>query len=587
MIGRQLKGRYEILVKIGEGGMANVYSARDNLLNRTVTVKILKDFLVNDQDFVRRFRREAQAAACLSHPQVINIYDVGEEDDVHYIVMEYVQGKTLKDIIREKGRLPAEEAIEIFRLITEAIHNAHQNKVIHRDIKPQNILISRSGQVKVTDFGIALAVSTGTVTYDEQQILGSVHYFSPEQAKGAFTGEQSDVYSLGILLYEMLTGQVPFEGDSPISVALKHLNEDIKNPRSLYSDIPEALEKMVLKAVKKKPSHRYAGTAEMLEDIHLWQNENRVKAALREEKESDNYEDEDIENTNKMEPIKNGNGFEREIKNEKKPFWRKKAFVITLGLLFFIGFIVGGYNLLIAMLAVPDVEVPNVEGLLLQEAVEELKKAELDYSTTFSFHEEVPEEHVISQNPPANSLVKVEREILLEVSRGRQSISVPDVSNLPQREASLILQQIDVDFHLEDEFNEEVQVGYVIRQDPRPGVQVFAGDEVILYISKGVRSFPIRNLVGETEINTRLYLDRQGLIIDGEKNEYSQRPEGTVIEQYPPAGTEVRAGDLVDIVWSMGPEPEPEPDPEPDPQPDPGPGDENGEEDGEVNGSGQ
>ncbi len=554
MIGKQLRGRYEILVKIGEGGMANVYSARDNLLNRTVTVKVLKDYLVNDQDFVRRFRQEAQAAAGLSHPLIINIYDVGEEDDIHYIIMEYVQGKTLKDLIHEKGRLPIDEATEIFSQITEAILHAHSNKVIHRDIKPQNILISRNGQVKVTDFGIALAVNAATVTCSEQ-VMGSVHYFSPEQAKGNFTGEQSDIYSLGIVFYEMLTGQVPYMGDSPISVALKHLNEDIKPPRTLFSDIPEPLERMVLKAVQKHPSQRYANTGDLLKDIRLWKREGKVNASLVDTGE--------IERTQVMQPIRDdninlgdtSNGEGDSNKQSKKPFWKSKAFLLSLGLFLVVALFTGGYFVFRNIIDVPDVEVPPLEGLSLSEAREELDNAGLNYSTSYAYDEEVPEDHIISQDPLAGSTVKKQREISIEVSRGRKAIIVPDVVEFPQREATLILQRLNLKYHIEDEFNSQVEIGYVIRQDPRPNVQLFKGDEVILYVSKGVRSFPIRDLTGENEVDTRVYLDREGLILDKERREFSDQPAGNVIDQFPPPGTDVRPGDLVDIVWSKGLDP--------------------------------
>ncbi len=550
MIGKQLKGRYELLVKIGEGGMANVYSARDNLLNRTVTVKILKDYLVSDQDFVRRFRREAQAAAVLSHPHIINIHDVGEEGDIHYIVMEYVQGKTLKDLIREKQRLAADEAMEIFRQITEAILHAHFNKVIHRDIKPQNILISRNGQVKVTDFGIALAVNAATVTYNEQ-VMGSVHYFSPEQAKGNFTGEQSDIYSLGIVLYEMLTGQVPYMGDSPISVALKHLNEEITPPRTLFSDIPEPLERMILKAVQKSPSRRYASTHELLGDIRLWQRERKTNAAVQ------NSEEQEVENTRILPPLQEKQLSEDENREEKpgKSFWKNRVALVVMGVILLPILLFGGYYLLKNLLAVPDVGVPEVEGLVLEEAEKELDEAGLNFSKVFKYHEIVEEDHVISQDPAGGSKVKKSREVVLEVSKGRELIKVPEVTNMPQREASLLLGQSKLEFQIEEEFNSKVEAGYVIRQDPRPGVQLYQGDEVILYISKGERSFPIRNLVGEREVDVKMYLSREGLIINKEKDEFSDLPPGTVVEQYPPAGTDVKPGDLVDIVWSKGQDP--------------------------------
>ncbi|PKM80999.1 MAG: serine/threonine protein kinase, partial [Firmicutes bacterium HGW-Firmicutes-13] len=276
MIGRTLANRYQIEEKIGDGGMAVVYKGCDILLNRFVTVKILRAQFALDENFVSRFRREAQAAASLSHPNIVNIYDVGEEEDTYYIVMEYIDGKSLKELINEKGRLPVNQAVNIARQICEGLVHAHKNKIIHRDIKPHNILITRDGRVKVTDFGIARAVTAATLTYNNNVIMGSVHYFAPEQAKGGLAGEKADLYSLGIVIYEMLTGEVPFSGDSPISIALKHLQENIKSPVEINPDIPPNLEKIILKAAEKDISLRYQNAEEMLADLTDWTNKGFV-----------------------------------------------------------------------------------------------------------------------------------------------------------------------------------------------------------------------------------------------------------------------------------------------------------------------
>lgn len=266
MNGKRIGGRYDIEQQIGEGGMAIVYRARDTLLNRTVALKVLRSQFGNDDDFVARFHREAQAAASLSHPNVVNIYDIGQDDEMYYIVMEYIEGMTLKQYINEHAPLDMNKAVDIGMQICDALDHAHQNELIHRDIKPHNILINKYGRIKVTDFGIARAVSSVTITHTGS-VLGSVHYFSPEQAKGIAAGAKSDLYSLGVVLYEMLTGELPFSGDSPISVALKHLQESYVAPRKLRPEIPQSLENVIIRAMAKEPMYRYESAREMLEDL--------------------------------------------------------------------------------------------------------------------------------------------------------------------------------------------------------------------------------------------------------------------------------------------------------------------------------
>ncbi|MBP1759434.1 MAG: serine/threonine protein kinase, partial [Firmicutes bacterium] len=259
--------RYEVLEKIGAGGMAIVYKAKDLLLNRVVTIKVLREQFVTDEDFIRRFRREAQSAASLSHPNIVSIYDVGKDGDTEYIVMEYVEGRNLKEIIREYAPLSTEQSINLARQITGAIQNAHENHIIHRDIKPHNILVTADGHAKVTDFGIARAVSSATVTHTGD-IVGSVHYLSPEQAKGIQSNEQSDIYSLGIVLYELLTGKVPYDGETPIAIALKHLQQEPVPPSKLNPRIGKELEGVIMRAIAKSPEQRYLSAKELVEDLN-------------------------------------------------------------------------------------------------------------------------------------------------------------------------------------------------------------------------------------------------------------------------------------------------------------------------------
>lgn len=298
MIGHQLGGRYEVIERVGGGGMALVYKAQDLLLNRNVAIKVLRQQFVHDEEFIRRFRREAQSAASLSHPNVVSIYDVGQEDDVHYIVMEYVEGKNLNEIIKERAPLQVDESVRIASQIADALDHAHHNQIIHRDIKPHNILIGRNGRVKVTDFGIARAVTSTTIT-QTGSVVGSVHYFSPEHAKGIVTGEKSDLYSLGIVLYQMLTGQLPFLGESPISVALKHLQEEFDEPRKFNPLIPQSVENVILKSMRKNPQERYQSAKEMQTDL-----ETCLMPERRNETKIDFPDEDDIDQTRVMPAIK-------------------------------------------------------------------------------------------------------------------------------------------------------------------------------------------------------------------------------------------------------------------------------------------
>ena len=306
MIGKILGGRYEIIEQIGGGGMALVYKAKCKLLDRFVAIKVLKDEFVNDEEFVRKFRRESQAAASLSHSNIVNIYDVGVENDgnnqIYYIVMEYIKGKTLKELIKEKGKLSLENALDYSYQIAEALQQAHKNHIVHRDIKPHNIMITDDNRVKVTDFGIARAATSSTVT-TTSNVLGSVHYFSPEQARGGYTDEKSDIYSLGIVMYEMVTGKLPYQGESPITVALKHVQEDIKPPREWNKNIPIGFENIILKCVQKRQADRYSNITELIKDLR------KVKENINDFsfEDADNYDSHtkvipvvDIEDDNNM-----------------------------------------------------------------------------------------------------------------------------------------------------------------------------------------------------------------------------------------------------------------------------------------------
>lgn len=546
MLGRLLGNRYEIFEKIGEGGMARVYKGIDRRLNRHVAIKVLYEQFVNDPEFLRRFKQEAKASAMLSHPAIVNVYDEGEEEGIHYIVMEYVQGNTLKSLIQQNGRLKPEEAVRLVLQICDALIHAHSENVIHRDIKPQNIIITPDGRVKVTDFGIARAAADATITHG-RSLLGSVHYFSPEQARGSCADQKSDIYSLGVVLYELLTGSVPFSGDSPISVALKHLQEDIVPPGELNLDLPKELDKIVLKALHKDRNLRYANAMELRDDLEGWL-ETREEPDLMGRKgrffyasTGNNFQEDDEEQ-------------EEEMKGRQK---RRKAIFYTIILAAALFLFWGGYVLLRDFLVVPEVMVPDLRGYSIEEAQNKLSELGLGFRIAGEIHdEEILPHHIVSQDPPANRSVRKERTIELFVSLGPDYAEVPDLVGRSEREARLMLEGVELEINISHEYSEEVAPGYVIRQDPGKNFQLSRGDTVHVVLSSGKKPFSLRSFQGWTLEDAQEWLTTYGLVLRNvEKESSSDFPEGQIISQFPLAGEMVQSGDPVDLVVSEGREP--------------------------------
>ena len=533
MIGKILGGRYQIESSLGEGGMARVFKARDLKLNRIVAVKVLHEHLTGNQDFVRRFRREAQAVAKFSHPSIVSLYDVGEEDNIYYIVMECLQGKTLKELIKQEGRLPAEDAVEIACQVCDALVHAHRQNIIHRDIKPQNIVITGEGRVKVTDFGIAQAASAATITYGES-VMGSVYYFSPEQARGSVVGKQSDIYSLGIVLYEMLTGVVPFEGESPVSVAVKHLQEEITPPRQINPDIPLRLERIVMRAVQKDQASRYQSAEKFVEDLEGW-----LLAEGR-----------FLETDSSSRKNKGAAG----VKSASVSSVFKKMLVPGMVVVLTI-FIVLGFNWARRTLMVPELEVPDLRGRTLKEAESILADSGFTLKEKDQiYHESIPEGHIVSQDPEAGSTVRRERAIEVVVSLGPEMVKVPSLEGCYRLEADLLLKDAGLVMEVEEEYSDSVPAGQIIRQDPRGGFSLRPGETVLVVISKGYRPFPIKNLQGLDLEEARDWLSMQNLILRNVDQKPSPEKPGKVLEQFPAAGEMVRPGDTVDLVISEGPE---------------------------------
>lgn len=543
MIGKTLAGRYQLLEKIGEGGMAEVYRGWDSQLRRTVAVKVLKEQLTGDSALVQRFRREAQAAAGLSHPNIVNIYDVGVEGNTHFFVMEYLHGKTLKQFIRERGRLPADEAVAIAARIAEALVQAHAAGVIHRDIKPQNIIFSHNGQVKVADFGIAIAADGSTTLTCTDKIIGSVHYFSPEQARGGMAGEQSDIYSLGVILYEMVTGQVPFSGESPLSVAMKHVQEPVIPPSQLAADIPEPLERIILKALEKDPEHRYRSAREFLDELLYFQREgkSRVRPPA-----TPHFDDED---TRVMQPLPS--------QDSKGGGWGavKKNWPLLLIILLLAGALLAGLIIFIRdFLYVPGVVVPDLRNLSYEDAVAVLEEHGLvaDPEVQYVHDDVIPEGYVVKTVPFQGRTVRKQRPVQLYISLGPEKMLAPDLYMHTEEEARIILQEHGLKINCIREYNDDVPAGKIFKQIPSAGVPVSRDEEIVVYVSSGSRPFSLPSLIGRTEKAAVSYLEQAGLN-PRLRYEANEKPAGTVIAQFPEPGSFVQPGQSVDLVISSGP----------------------------------
>ncbi|MGE5599621.1 MAG: Stk1 family PASTA domain-containing Ser/Thr kinase [Bacteroidota bacterium] len=526
MIGTTLGNRYRIDELIGEGGMALVYKAEDTLLQRPVALKILRSQFASDAEFVERFRREAQAAARLSHPNVVNVYDVGQDHGLNYIVMECVRGENLKELIRKEGPFTVGRTLVIARQICEALHHAHHNNIIHRDIKPHNILITPEGRVKVTDFGIARAVSASTLTQDGS-VLGSVQYFSPEQAKGAPAGVASDLYSLGCVIYEMLTGTVPFKGESPIAIALKHLQDPPPSLGQARPGIPPAVESLVARALAKDPGLRFPSAQAMLREIQAIQGQ----GDLRGERETIDLP------TQVLPTIKD------EAPRDRRGLW------MFLGIMALAVATTAG--LFIWWLSTPPkpIRVPNLVGLPLATARSRAGKAGFGLRATWR-NADQPHGTVLNQDPEAGIEVR-ERSIHVWVSQGPEEVEVPDLHGLSPEEARTKIEDLGLVYEEgEKERSELVDEGLVAYQSPAAGTRVARGSKVQVNVSLG-NKFVLENLVGRpvseaVDLLDQLELDYQEFRVA------SDQPEGTVVDQWPAPGDPRPAGTIVRLYVSNG-----------------------------------
>ena len=552
--GKILGNRYEIIQKIGNGGMAIVYKARDLTLNRYVAVKVLRDEFTTDEEFIKRFETEAQSAARLIHPNIVSIYDVGVDNNLtYYIVMELIQGKTLKEIIiQEQGPLPWKWSINVSIQIASALEMAHRNNIIHRDIKPHNIIITEDGVAKVTDFGIAKAVSNSTITAFGKTI-GSVHYFSPEHARGGYTDAKSDIYSLGVVMYEMVTGRVPFDADTPVSIALKHMQEEPVEPQEINPNIPDAVNKIIMKALQKEPALRYQTATEMLQDLRMalkdpsgdFVDQKGIDPTSATRKmDLDEYENVSNRKSSNKDTGKKEGKFKRFIKNHKK-----LSIFIGLILLFLIAF--GGTLGILNLTNPAEVQLPNLVGMSREEAQADAEEAKLKFEVSSEeYNTEVPEGFVISQDPKyiENYNVKEGSTVKVVVSKGTEKATVPNVEGKEESEAIKLIEDAKLKAEVIEETSQTVKEGYVISQETDPDTEVSAGDTVKIHVSTGtgIKQVKVQNVVGQTEANAKATLEGQGLKVNVSYVD-STNNNGIVARQSVAEGTTVNEGTTVTL----------------------------------------
>lgn len=597
-IGTMLSGRYEVLKRVGSGGMADVYMAKDHKLNRNVAVKVLKSEYVEDEKFLRKFETEAQAVARLSHPNIVNIYDVGIEDGINYIVMELAEGITLKEYIRKKGYLTPKETVEISTQIASAISHAHKNHIIHRDIKPQNILVSDTGIIKVTDFGIAKATSSNTVT-STATAMGSVHYISPEQAKGRFCDEKSDIYSLGITMYEMVTGHVPFDHENGVTIALMHLQNEITPPSQIRDGIPDSLEKIILKCTMKKPEERYQTADDLIADLRLVfedtsggyvgvvpaiddsptimidQNEltQRINTPKKDQKiqQEEPLKDEE-QNAYLDEDDEEESGMNSKIEKLVIVLAAVVGAIILISIIVFVvkssGVFKSGKSTTTTSIGTTaesnDTEskkytVDNYIGMSLSAAREKIDgkfkiKVEEEYSADYA------KGLVIRQDPESDTELEEGKTLTLVVSKGTRTedkVSVPEVVGKMESSAKSELEAAGLKVSVKTKYSTDVAKGKVISQSPGSGNQVTKNSTVVITVSQGEKPetmVRVPNLRYSTESEARSELKNSNLVLGSVLTEYSDSVEkGLVIRQTVSSGSKVKEGTAVGIYVSLGP----------------------------------
>ena len=565
MSNKLLAGRYELIEKIGEGGMAVVYKGKDRLLNRYVAIKILRPEYTKDEQFIESFRRESQAAAGLSHPNIVGVYDVGKEGNIHFIVMELIDGKTLSEVIKEKGRLEYKEAINITLQVASALSLAHKNQIIHRDIKPHNILITSTGVAKLADFGIAKAVSAATIAGGSNKIMGSVHYFSPEQARGAYVDERSDIYSLGIVLFEMLTGKVPFDGDNPVSIALMHINDPMPSLTKEVPGVPPQLEKIVNKATEKYQSNRYRNVDEMISDLEDIEFVTKVigkNAFAVEDNSSDASQPKQERKNGEEAPVPARKERQRNERSDSSKDKNKMTLFIVIGVVIVaIAALIGLGSMLGWFGGSDEITVPNFVGKNLEEATAEAEEKGLviqEGDLVFSPDQE--EGFIASQNPASGSKVTEGKVITVNISKGKKDGVVPKIEGMDYDEAKEYLESFGFKMGPGVTVDSPLPKGIIVSQSVPYGTQAKSGTEINVEISngKGKEMVKVPNLIGRTPDEANSLLSQAGLSTNGSVvyEEVEGMAQNLVFWQSIAADTEVEKGTAVDYKVSKGTKPE-------------------------------
>lgn len=595
--GTILGDRYEIMKRIGAGGMADVYMAKDERLSRFVAIKVLKEEFSSDDGFLRKFDKEAQAVAGLIHPNIINVFDVGVEGDIHYIVMELGDGITLKEYIKNKRRLTAAETVDFSIQIAEAIGCAHDHKIIHRDIKPQNILVSSHGAIKVTDFGIAKAANSNTMT---ATAIGSVHYLSPEQARGGFSDSRSDIYALGITMYEMVTGRVPFDHENGVTIALMHLQNDVIPPQEINSEIPKSLEKIILKCLAKKPEERYQNAQELVIDLKQVFDDpdgefvvmpvfvddsptqmigeqaiNQIKSEIADRSlESDKKEE--VEEQEEPEPEGMVDGDDDDDEDSVSGKMEKLiiilaivvAIIIAIGIFSLVGKTSGLFkiakdetttektteNTTATRTDYKVTKVPNVVTLTKEAAKEKLEAENLKCHVDYEENDAYNLGCVIRQNIEAEREVEEGTTVTITVNSGKVKKSVPNVKGDSQSVATKTLRNVPFKVAVKEEYNDKVASGYVISQNPTAGTKMAKESTITIVVSKGSGTVVVPSLTNYTQSEAKKQLANMNLKLGTVTKEYSDKiKKGYVMGQGIPAKKRVNKGTVVSIVISLGP----------------------------------
>lgn len=586
-IGKMLDNRYELLEVIGVGGMAVVYKAKCHRLNRFVAVKILKEEYAADEELRRQFHDESQAVAMLSHPNIVNVYDVSRSGSVEYIVMELIDGITLKDYLSRRGPLTPKEIVIFATQIAKALEHAHSRDIVHRDIKPQNIMLLRDGTVKVADFGIA-RLTNRQQTYCKGEAIGSVHYVSPEQAKGSHIDNRTDIYSLGVVMYEMITGRLPFEGDTPVSVALQHINSLALPPSALMDGVPPQLEEITMKAMNPVLSKRYVSATQMLEDLEEFRADLQVQIDIPSAQMKpvpDEVSEEDQASMDATRKLQNTGEVLETLLDEhrKKPKTddlrkeggkmakQKKRFFggsMLYSIVAVLVFVIGAVYFMISVINPfgkgdsdkGKLSVPQLVGTLYDDAVKTNKDFKIEIGEQI-YDDKMSAGMIISQDPASGHSAKKGDKVTVTVSRGPKSTTMVDYKG---QEARLVKNELDrMGIHVieSEEFSDDIEQAYVISTSPAAGSPLEAGDTVVLTVSKGKKPVPVKvpDLLGKTEADARSALTSVGLVCSQTVYIESEKAAGLVVFQTIPANSEVESGTIVDIYVSKGPAAKPQP----------------------------